>query len=119
MPGLGLPAAQAGQRYLITSANSDGEEPAIPPGVNDSPWGKNIVAYPNDIIEYNGIEWIVVFDSRRASGKNYVVNNSNGIQYMFDGIEWSYTYYGIYSPGYWRVDNIIQSPSGLTISNYE
>lgn len=117
-PGKGLPAARAGQRYLLTSADSANEEPAIPPGVSTSPWGSSIVAYPNDIIEYNGTTWQVVFDSRNATGLNYVVNNSNSSQYTFDGVNWAYTYYGIYSPGYWRIDNIIQAPDGLTVNNY-
>lgn len=116
-PGNGLPGAIAGQRYLLTS--SDSTEPAIPPGVPTSPWGQNIVAYPNDIIEFNGIDWIVIFDSKNTTDKNYVINNSNGIQYTFDGIEWTYTYYGVYSPGYWRIDNIIQAPDGTTINAYE
>ena len=118
-PGDGLPLAAPGQRYLLTSADSAGEEPAIPPGVVGSPWGVTIVAYPNDIIEFNGSTWVVIFDSRTATGLNYVVNNSNSSQYTFDGTNWSYTYYGVYSPGYWRIDNIIQAPNGLPISIYE
>jgi len=120
-PGNGLPAAAAGQRYLLTSHDSRGEEPAIPPNVSTSPWGQFLVAYPNDIIEFNGINWVVSFDSRNSVGKNYVINNENSSQYTFDSTtkEWSYTYLGIYSAGYWRIDNIISAPGGLTINNYE
>lgn len=118
-PGNGLPPAVPGQRYLLTSSNSAGEEPAIPPGVATSPWGASIVAYPNDVIEFNGITWIVIFDSRNSTGLNYLVNTSNNTQYTFDGVNWTYTYYGVYAPGYWRIDNIIQAPGGTTISNYE
>lgn len=113
-PGNGLPTALPGQRYLLASAVSAGEEPALPPGVNTSPWGNNLVAYPNDIIEFNGISWIVSFDSQNATGLNYVVNNSNSSQYTFDSAtgDWAYTYYGTYQPGYWRIDNIIQTQNG-------
>lgn len=107
-PGNGLPAAVQGQRYLLASGYSVGEEPALPPGVSTSPWGIGLVAYPNDVIEYNGVSWSVVFDSQNATGLNYVVNSANNSQYTFDGESWSYTYYGKYPPGYWRIDNITQ-----------
>lgn len=118
-PGNGLPPSFAGQRYIITSEESVGEEPAIPPGVATSPWGETLVAYPNDIIEYNGVTWEVIFDSKNNIGKKYVIDNSNGIQYVFDNNQWAYTYYGIYDPGFWRIDNIIQTTNGGTINIYE
>lgn len=118
-PGNGLPPASAGQRYLLTSADSTGSEPAIPPGVPTSPWGPTLVAYPNDIIEFNGVYWHVIFDSRNAAGMNFVVNNSDSTQYSFDGSTWSYSYYGIYSPGYWVLDNIVSAPDGTTVNVYD
>lgn len=120
-PGNGLPASLPGQRYLLTSYNSVGEEPAIPPGVSTSPWGQNVVAYPNDIIEFNGVNWVVIFDSINATGKNYVINNTNSSQYTFDASvkEWTYTYLGSYLPGFWRIDNIIKAPNGTTLNQYE
>jgi hypothetical protein len=118
-PGDGLPIAAVGQRYLLTSSDSAGEETAIPAGVTTSPWGPNIIAYPNDVIEFNGGSWKVIFDSKNSTGLNYVVNNSNGIQYTFDGKNWHYTYLGIYSPGYWRIDNIISAPNGTTVNQYD
>lgn len=107
-PGFGLPTATAGQRYLLTSQNSS-ENAIILPGLTISPWGASLVAYPNDIIEYNGADWVVIFDSRNSTGKNYVINNANSTQYTFNGADWTYTYYGTYSAGYWRIDNIIQT----------
>ena len=119
-PGNGLPAAIPGQRYLITSKNSKETSPVIPVDVPTSPWGQSIIVYINDIIEFNGAEWVVSFDSRNAVNKNYVINNSNNIQYTFDNINgWTYTYYGVYSPGYWRIDGIINAPNGTTINIYE
>lgn len=120
-PGNGLPLSTPGQRYLLTSTSSNGEEPVIPPLVPTSPWGSNLLAYPNDIIEFNGNEWRVIFDSKNSVGKNYVINNANSCQYMFDSAskEWTYTYYGVYNQGYWRVDNLIQAPNGTTINIYE
>lgn len=116
-PGNGLPLSVAGQRYLLTSAQSTGEETAIPAGVNNSPWGPSLVAYPNDIIGFNGIKWIVIFDSRNSTGLNYVFNNSDEAQYTYNGTNWYHTYLGEYGPGYWRIDGIINTPAG-TINNY-
>ena len=116
-PGHGLPASAIGQRYLITSKNTAGEEPAIPYNVPLSPWGTNIIAYPNDIIQFNGIDWVVIFNASGATENNYVINNANGSQYLFDITrqEWQYSYYGIFSPGYWSLNNLQANTSTTSL----
>lgn len=107
-PGNGLPSAEFGHRYLVVSSTSSGEEPAIPTGVPTSPWGEGLVAYPNDIIEYNGTEWINAFDSSSSTKTERLINLNDSCQYTFESNTWIYTYYGTYGPGYWRIDNINQ-----------
>ena len=106
-PGHGLPSATAGQRYLLTAQYSAGEEPSMPYTAITNPWGAGLAAYPDDVIEYNGAEWHVIFSARHAETRNYVINNSNGAHYTYDpGQGWTYTYYGTYAPGYWRIDDV-------------
>ena len=91
-PGDGtLAGQQAGQRYLIINDIVDGS----------SNWG-NVVASANDIIEFNGTQWIVSFDaSTNTSTTEYVTNTTTGFQYQWNGTEWIDTYQGQYKPGYW------------------
>lgn len=101
-PGDGtLPAASAGQRYLLISSDDTGAgEPIIAQG---SAWG--IVAWENDIIEFDGTNWFVSFDSQEATPPLYVVNLDNGQHYKYTGSEgWVYTYLAEYNPGYWRIE---------------
>ena len=88
-PGDGnLAPAIAGQRYLLTS------ETQIPI------WG--IHAEANDIIEYNGAEWSIAFDSNsQADSTQYVENSFTNKQYKWDNAQWTSTHEGIYNPGYW------------------
>ena len=101
-PGNGLPAAAAGQRYMLLGGYTAGEEPAIPANAT-GPWG-SVVAYENDIIQYNGATWSVVFDSVATTTVAYVVNTADGQHYKFDGTQWLYTYLGEYNPGYFRIE---------------
>lgn len=104
-PGNGLPAAAPGQRYLLvdTSNRTAGEEPITPIGATLSPWG-SVVAWEGDIIQYNGTEWVVVFDARNTSTVQHVENIDDGQHYRFKDGEWVYTFLGTYNPGYWRVE---------------
>lgn len=89
-PGRNLPAAALGQRYLVVDE--------VPSG---SYWGI-INAKANDIIEYNGSNWIVSFDS--ASNSNAVVLNiTTNLLYEWRNGQWISAVEGTYQHGWWRL----------------
>jgi len=101
-PGVGLPAAAAGQRYLIlkgigSTENTDG------PDAWKSTAGTDFIANTNDIIEYDGVRWKVSFDSSTDQGLHYVVNTTTGIQYKWTGSTWVKSYEGEYKAGDWAL----------------
>jgi hypothetical protein len=49
-------------------------------GVNSS----NLVANANDIIQYNGTFWEVVFDSQNTNTVHYLTNLTSGLQFKWD-----------------------------------
>lgn len=105
-PGNGLPPASPGQRYLLIGNLTNGEEGAIPENTTGrNPWGY-LNANENDIIEYNGGSWMVIFDSSTENDNQFVINASNGNHYRFKNNSWTFTYLGKYDPGYWRLENI-------------
>lgn len=100
-PGNGLDVAAPGQRYLL-----------LEDVTSDNPnWG-TLVANKNDIIEYGGTSWVVIFDSQGSSGYTYIQNRSDGQYYTFFNDEWNFTILGEYSPGYWSIANlnVIENP---------
>jgi len=92
-PGDGtLDAASLGQRYLI---NADISETGHPN------WGLD--AKENDIIEYDGSNWTVVFNSNNVSTPQYVTNSFTSKQFKWTGKLWISSYEGEYNPGFWRL----------------
>jgi hypothetical protein len=94
-PNAGLPPAENGMRYLIVdNIGSDGDTTIA--------WG-NVVAYANDIIEYDGTmgEWFVSFDSAYATNVEYVTNLTTGVQYRYVNSEgaWMKSWEGWYDQG--------------------
>jgi len=92
-----LLAPIAGTRYLLTAAI--GSEINIEGSVV---W-QNLVANANDIIEYTGSIWQVVFDSNNETGPEYLVNTLTGIQYRWTGTEWVKAVEGVYRGGEWSL----------------
>jgi hypothetical protein len=101
-PGEGLDSALVGQRYLLTEATGswDGTSPVEWQGTGGEP----LVAQANDIIEFDGIQWVVAFDSTSSPNNlQYVTNITTGIQYKWTGMSWIKSYQGLYPGGQWRL----------------
>ena len=87
----------AGTRYLLTdNIGSSGN-------VEGSVVWNDLVAYANDIIEYTGSVWQVVFDSANESNTEYVTNTLTGVQYRWTGSEWVKAVEGVYRGGEWSI----------------
>jgi len=104
-PGTGLPAATLGQRYLLTQATGSFDNPGI---TNPDAWegtgGQPLVANANDIVEYDGSQWQVSFDSTSSPDNiQYVTNITTEIQYKWTGTAWVKSYQGLYPGGTWSL----------------
>jgi hypothetical protein len=65
----------------------------------------DLVAEENDIIEWNGVKWVVVFSARDFKDAYiYVTNTYTGTQYVWNGLNWSKSFEGIYKKGQWRIE---------------
>jgi hypothetical protein len=65
--------------------------------------GHDFQAHANDIIQWNGIRWNVIFNSSTVSDVTYITNSYTGIQYKWDGQQWSKSFEGIYDNLTWRL----------------
>jgi|TARA_B110000503_G_scaffold77992_1_gene119992 hypothetical protein len=66
--------------------------------------GTDFVASENDIVEYDGNNWSIVLNASETADVVYTQNLATGIQYMWDGIEWSQSVDGFYPVATWRLD---------------
>jgi hypothetical protein len=99
-----------GRRYLIID-----EIGSIHNDINMGPeaWRNNVadeqgnydfVAYPNDIIEWTGDQWVVVFSA--SQDKDTLVWQTNiytGIQYLWNGVSWVKSFEGLYTASQWSI----------------
>jgi hypothetical protein len=84
-----LPLPASNQKYLLLADTNI-----------SSIW--NIDAKENDIIIYNGNNWVVFFDSVSQNTERVFDLNADK-QYEWDGKMWKLSYEGVYNPGYWRI----------------
>ena len=92
-PNAGLPPAINGTRYIIVEDIGSDITTTVA-------WG-NLVAYANDIIEYDSGagEWFVSFAANETTTVEYVINLTTAIQYRFIDYTWMKSVDGFYAAG--------------------
>lgn len=98
-----LTSPAAGTRYLLINDIGSAENGAHGPQAWQGTGGQNLIANANDIVEYNGTFWRVVFDSQSVDSLQYVTNLVTGIQYKWQNQQWTKSTDGIYREGDWMI----------------
>jgi len=99
-PNNGITDLQPGDRFLIiedinnTSNNN----------VDAKAWS-DFVAHANDIIEWDGSAWHIIFEAAQSSDLLvYQTNIYSGVQYVWNGVYWAKSFEGVYKVGKWRIE---------------
>jgi T4-like virus Myoviridae tail sheath stabiliser len=95
----------AGKRYLILqdlNPDINVQNYSGPVAWKNSD-GTDFAARANSIIEWNGNNWNLVFDSSTVTEVIYITNSFTGVQYKWQNGEWSKSYEGVYDNGAWRL----------------
>lgn len=101
-PGEGLDSALLGQRYLLTEDTGSWDGASAPDWQGTG--GQPLVAKANDIVEFDGVQWVVAFDSSSSPNNiQYVTNITTAIQYKWTGSAWIKSYQGLYPGGQWSL----------------
>jgi hypothetical protein len=92
----------AGVRILILSNIGSTENTSGPSAWKNSN-GSDLIANANDIIEWSGTGWEIVFDASDNNNVIYTTNLNTGVQYRWDGEDWLQSVDGEYPRGTWRI----------------
>ena len=93
----------SGLRLLLLEDLGDDTATNIPVAWQNAD-GTGIVASANDIIEWNGTKWNIVFDASAATAVTYTTNLNTSVQYRFNDNEWLKSVDGDYPVGSWRIE---------------
>jgi len=96
---------QTGTRILLLdeSIGDPGNEDGADAWKNAD--GTDFVASANDIVEWSGTAWSIVFDaSSKTTETIYTTNLNTGVQYKWTGSEWLLAFEGEYPHGTWRLN---------------
>ena len=93
---------QVGLRLLLL--DDVGDEDAVE---NAAAWrnndGSGLVAGANDIVEWDGSQWNIIFDASEVTALTFVTNLKTGVQYKFTNGSWLLSVDGEYPVGTWRI----------------
>jgi hypothetical protein len=97
----------SGIRYLILEDLNINDQYSNPGYDGPVAWensdGSDPQAHGNDIIEWNGSQWNIVFDSTAVTSVVYITNSYTGIQYKWSQGSWSKSFEGVYDKALWRL----------------
>ena len=92
----------SGVRILLLSDIGDSSNTSGP-----NAWkatnGDDLIASANDIIEWTGAKWQIVFNASETSDITYITNLTTNVQYRWDGTDWLKSVDGLYPRGTWRL----------------
>ena len=103
--GMGRPATDV--RYLILEdINTNSAVGTV--GYDGPDAWKNVdntefVAHANDIVQWDGVKWTIIFNSVTNTTLTYITNARTGVQYVWDGDVWTKSFEGVYTPLNWRL----------------
>lgn len=103
-PGNGINNLVSGDRFLIIEdiGNIANQTGAVSWKNADN---SDFIAKANDIIEWTGLQWNVIFDAlNEPDTLIYQTNIYTGIQYVWNGVAWSKSFEGEYKAGTWRLE---------------
>ena len=104
-------AKTAGLRLLLLGAINTSSNVGVAGYDGPDAWknadGTDFIASENDICEWDGTKWVIVFDASTKTNQltdiTYVTNLNTGIQYKWDAFEWVLSFEGEYPDGTWRI----------------
>jgi hypothetical protein len=97
----------SGTRYLILEDLNINDQYSDPGYDGPDAWknadGSDPQAHANDIIEWNGSQWNIMFDSTTVTNIVYITNSYTGVQYKWSHGSWSKSFEGVYNKALWRL----------------
>lgn len=108
-PNHGITNLEPGDRFLIVEdigadINVDGAD------AWKSTTGEDLIAKANDIIEWDGTQWNVIFEAAQEADtliwqtNIYKSQPDTRVQYMWNGVMWAKSFEGEYKKGQWRIE---------------